>query len=152
MSSLNSCSFIGRVGKDVDSKTLDNGKVMASFSLAVSESYKDKSGEKVENTTWVNCVSFGKLAEIIDAYVQKGDLLYVCGKMSNRTYEKDGVTKYFTEIVLADMKMLGGNKKKSEDVQEEAPGPSQGKYYDPSPVVKSKKAPAKETDDNDLPF
>lgn len=110
MSSLNSCSFIGRVGKDVESKSLDSGKFVCNFTLAVSETYKDKSGEKKEDTQWINCVVFGKLAEIVDKYVKKGDLLYLNGRLVNRSYEKDGVKKYFTEVIINDMKMLGGKK------------------------------------------
>lgn len=143
MSSLNSCSFIGRVGKDVESKTLESGKLVVVFTVAVSDTYKDKNGDKKEDTTWINCVSFGKLAEIIEKYVKKGDLLYVNGKLSNKTYEKDGVTKYFTEIIVNDMKMLGGKKgssveESSSDVVSEAP---------------AKKSKAKTEDySNDLPF
>lgn len=142
MSSLNSCSFIGRVGKDVEGKELDGGKLVVNYTIAVSERYKDKNGDQKEDTTWVNCVSFGKLAEITQKYVNKGDLLYINGKMSNRQYEKDGVTKYFTEIIVNDMKMLGGNKKSGEAgeiVQESAP------------AKKASKAKVKE-EETDLPF
>lgn len=141
MSSLNSCSFIGRVGKDVESKSLDSGKVVSSFTLAVSEKYKDKNGENKEETTWVNCVAFGKLAEIIASYVKKGELLYVNGKMSNRQYEKDGVVKYFTEVVLNDMKML--QSKKADDSFDVASGPVS---------VKEHKKKTISQQENDLPF
>ncbi len=141
MSSLNSCSFIGRVGKDVEVKSLDGGRIVAVFTLAVSEVYKDKAGERKEDTTWINCVAFAKLAEIIEKYVKKGDLLYVNGRLSNKTYEKDGVTKYFTEVVLNDMKMLGG--KKAADAEE--PVAVKG-------IVEKKKATKAVEADNDLPF
>ena len=136
MGSLNSCSFIGNVGKDVESRSLDGGKMVVSFTLAVSEKYKDN-----ENTTWINCVAFGKLAEIINKYVNKGDQLYVNGRLNNRQYEKDGVTKYFTEVVLNDMVMLGSKKKSDE-----------GQEFVVSGVVEKKKAVKKEEPDNDLPF
>jgi single-strand DNA-binding protein len=139
MSSLNSCSFIGRVGKDVEAKSLESGKPMCVFTLAVSEKYKDKDGESKEETTWVNCVAFSKLSEIIVKYVKKGDLLYINGKLSNRKYEKDGVTKYFTEVVLSDMKMLGtkGHSDESVFTDVEKSKPSKAKVQEP---------------DNDLPF
>lgn len=137
MSSLNSCSFIGRVGKSVETKTLDNNNEVANFSLAISEKYK--SGE---STTWISCVAFGKLAEIIGKYVGKGDLLYVNGRLNNRQYEKDGVTKHYTEIVLQEMKMLGG-KKDSSDVSSEVIEVSE-------PVKKGKKEDKDYS--NDLPF
>lgn len=136
MGSLNSCSFIGNVGKDVESRSLDGGKMVVSFTLAVTEKYKEN-----ENTTWINCVAFGKLAEIINKYVNKGDQLYVNGRLNNRQYEKDGVTKYFTEVVLNDMVMLGSKKKSDE-----------GQEFVVSGVVEKKKAVKKEEPDNDLPF
>lgn len=136
MGSLNSCSFIGNVGKDVESRSLDGGKMVVNFTLAVTEKYKEN-----ENTTWINCVAFGKLAEIIEKYVNKGDQLYVNGRLNNRQYEKDGVTKYFTEIVLSDMVMLGSKKRDSDTV-----------VVTEDSLKKTTKASKKQEYDNDLPF
>ena len=106
---VNRCIFIGRVGRDPESRVTADGTAVVSFSLAVSESWKGKDGNKQERTEWVNCTAWRKLAEIIGQYVHKGSLIYVEGKMQSREYDgKDGTTKKVTEIVLNDMKMLGG--------------------------------------------
>ena len=106
---VNKCIFIGRVGRDPESRVTADGTAVVSFSLAVSESWKGKDGNKQERTEWVNCTAWRKLAEIIGQYVHKGSLIYVEGKMQSREYDgKDGTTKKVTEIVLNDMKMLGG--------------------------------------------
>ena len=106
---LNKVTLIGRVGKDPEIKYLSSGKAVANFSIATSESYKDKqTGEKVEKTEWHNISAFDRLAEIIGEYVKKGALLYVEGKIQTRKYEKDGVERYATSILINEMKMLGG--------------------------------------------
>ena len=99
--SVNRAIILGNVGKDPDIRKSQDGKQIASFSLATSESWKDKSGEKKENTTWHNVVVFGGAAGFIADYVKKGSKLYVEGSINNRSYEKDGVTKYITEIVVS---------------------------------------------------
>ena len=106
---LNKVQLIGRVGKDPEIRYLTSGKAVANFSIATSESYKDKqTGEKVEKTEWHNISAFDRLAEIIGEYVKKGALLYVEGKIQTRKYEKDGVERYATGIQIHEMKMLGG--------------------------------------------
>lgn len=105
---LNQCQFIGRLGKDPEMRFMPSGGAVASFSIACSESWKDKtSGEKVERTEWVNVSAFGKLAEIIEQYLKKGNQVYISGKMKTDKYEKDGVTKYSTKIIANNMQMLG---------------------------------------------
>lgn len=108
---LNNCQFIGRTGKDVELRYTPSGEAVATVSLACSESWKGKDGQKQENTTWVNLVIWKKLAEIMSQYVKKGDLIYVSGKMQTRKWQnKDRVDQYTTEIIVNDMKMLGGKK------------------------------------------
>jgi single-strand DNA-binding protein len=108
MSSVNKVILLGRVGKDPEVRALNNGNMVANFSLATSESYKDKTtGEKKETTEWSNLVLWGKTAEIAQKYVSKGDLIYVEGKLQTRSWEKDGVTRYTTEIVVNTLTMLG---------------------------------------------
>lgn len=109
MASLNQCSFIGRLGQDPEIRYTKDGKAVASFSIACSESWKDKqTGEKKESTEWVNISAFGKLAEIIEKYLNKGSQVYVSGKFKTDKYEKDGQTRYNTKIVAKDLVMLGG--------------------------------------------
>ena len=106
---LNKVTLIGRVGKDPEIKYTGAGKAIANFSIATSESYKDKqTNEKVEKTEWHNISAFDRLAEVIGEYVKKGALLYVEGKIQTRKYEKDGVERYATSILINEMKMLGG--------------------------------------------
>jgi single-strand DNA-binding protein len=112
---VNKVVLVGRVGKQPESQEA-NGKTVAKFSLATTESYKDKSGEKQETTTWHNIVVWGALADICVKYLQKGSLVYVEGKISNRSWDdKDGNKKYMTEIVCSEMKMLGGKNEQSEN-------------------------------------
>ena len=109
MSGVNRVILIGRCGKDPEVRALPSGMAVANFSLATSESRKDKeSGEKTEKTEWHRCAAFGKTAEIIREYVHKGSLLYVDDKLSTSQYEKDGQTHYATQVVVNTMQMLGG--------------------------------------------
>src|SRR3990167_7518838 len=109
MASLNRCEFIGHTGKDPETRYMPSGEAVANFSIACTESWKDKaSGEKKEATEWVNCVAFGKLAEIVQTYLKKGSQVYVSGSMKTRKWQnKDGQDRYTTEIKLDKMLMLG---------------------------------------------
>ena len=104
---VNKCIFIGRLGRDPETKYLPSGEPVCNFSIAIDESYKNKSGEKVQKTEWVNIVAFRKLAEICGNYLVKGKLVYIEGKIQTRSWEdKEGVKRSTTEIVANDMKML----------------------------------------------
>ncbi len=108
MSSLNKVTIIGRVGKDPEIRYTPTGDAIASFSIATSEKWKDKTtGEVKESTEWHNITAFRKLAEIIGKYVKKGSLLYIEGKLKTDKVSKDGVDRYFTKIIADEMKMLG---------------------------------------------
>ena len=104
---VNKVILVGNVGKDPEVKYLENGTPFARFTLATNETYKDKSGNKTTKTEWHNIVLWRGLAEVAEKYVKKGNPLYIEGKITNRSYEQDGATKYFTEIVGNEMKMLG---------------------------------------------
>jgi single-strand DNA-binding protein len=107
MSGVNKVILVGRLGKDPEVRNLDNGAVVANFTMATSESYKDKTtGEKKEITEWHNIVLWRGLAEISQRYLHKGDMVYVEGKLRTRSWEKDGVTRYTTEIIADNMTML----------------------------------------------
>ena len=118
MASLNKVQIIGNLGRDPEIKTIPSGQKVASFSLACSEKYTDKQGQKQEKTEWINCKAWGKLAEIIEKYVKKGSQIYVEGKIETQSFEKDGVKKYKTEIIVNQMLMLGG---KGESAPNEQP-------------------------------
>lgn len=110
--SVNKVILVGNIGKDPEIRTAGEIKV-ANVSLATTEKYKDKKGETVNKTEWHNLVFFGKLAEIVEKWVKKGSMIYVCGKLEHNSYEKDGVKKYFTQVNCNEMKMLGGKQDSS---------------------------------------
>ena len=109
MAGVNKVILLGNLGRDPEVRHLDNGRAVANFSIATSETYKNKQGEKVTNTEWHNLVLWTPLAEIAEKYLKKGNQVYIEGKLTSRSYEdKDGVTKYITEVVGRDMTLLGG--------------------------------------------
>lgn len=102
----NSVQLIGRLGNEPQVKTFDSGKKMASFSLATNEVYYNNKGEKVEDTQWHNIVVWGKKVDVVENYLKKGSEIALEGKLINRSYEKDGEKKYFTEISVNELLML----------------------------------------------
>lgn len=106
--SVNKVTLIGTLGRDPEVRFLPNGNPVANISLATDESYKDKAtGQKVEQTEWHRLTVYGKLAEICQTYLTKGSKAYFEGKLRTREWEKDGVKRYSTEIVVSDMTMCG---------------------------------------------
>lgn len=104
----NKVQLIGNLGNAPEIKTLDGGKKMAKFSIATNESYRNAKGEKVTETQWHNLVAWGKVAEIVEKYLTKGSEVAVEGKLTNRTYnDKEGNKKYFTEVQVNELLMLG---------------------------------------------
>lgn len=122
MATLNNCRFIGRIGQKPEIKTMDNGKKVANFSLAVDESYKNKNKEKVQQTEWVKIVVFNEhLVSIIENYADKGSLVYLEGKIKTRKYtDKEGIEKFLTEIVLQGfdgvLQLLGSKDKPEQEI------------------------------------
>ena len=115
MSDLNLCQFIGRLGGGPEIRYTPSGVAVANFTIAVSEKYKSKSGEQVENTEWIRCTAWRRLAEIIGEYLSKGKQVYVSGKWKTRKWDdKDGNTRYTTELQVDQMQMLGGHKDQNE--------------------------------------
>ena len=107
----NKVQLIGHLGMNPEIKNLDSGKKLAKFSIATNESYKNAKGEKVEDTQWHNLVAWGKTAEIIEKFLQKGNEVAIEGKIINRNYDdKDGNKRYVTEILVNELLMLGSKK------------------------------------------
>jgi single-strand DNA-binding protein len=105
---INKVILIGRVGKDPEIRHLENNTSVARFSLATSETYKNKNNEKITNTEWHNIVVWRGLSEIAERYVKKGMMLYVEGKLRNRSWDdKDGNKRYSIEIEAENFQMLG---------------------------------------------
>ena len=147
--SVNKVILIGNLGKDPEVRHLESGAVVANFSLATSESYKDKnSGELITNTDWHNIVVWRGLAEVAEKYAKKGDKIYIEGKLKSRSYQdQDGVTKYITEILADNLVLLGRQEGGSN------PAPAQGN----TPNAGASKPSTNEftgesQDDDDLPF
>lgn len=108
MSLRNKVTLIGRTGKDVETVNFENG-MLAKVSLATSDHYTNAKGEKVEDTQWHNLVAYGKTAEIMQNFVEKGKEIAVEGKITYRNYEdKDGQKRYITEIRVEEMLFIGG--------------------------------------------
>jgi single-strand DNA-binding protein len=104
----NKVQLIGNLGMNPEIKNLDSGKKLAKFSIATNESYKNAKGDKVEETQWHNLIAWGKTADIIEKYLQKGNEVAIEGKLTNRSYDdKDGNKRYITEIVVNEILMLG---------------------------------------------
>ena len=109
MSSLNKAMIIGRLGRDPEVRYTQSNTAVATLSIATSERYKDKQGELQENTEWHRVVAWDRLAEICQQYLSKGDQVYIEGPIQTRQWEdKDGQTRYTTEIKAREMTMLGG--------------------------------------------
>ena len=119
---VNKVQLLGNIGKDPEVRETKAGNV-ANMVMATSERYTDKSGQKQEKTEWHNLVVFGKLADVVAKYVKKGDKLYVEGSITTRKWEdKEGNTRYNTEIKVRDLTMLGGTEKRSTQPEAVAAG------------------------------
>ena len=126
---VNSCNFIGRLGRDPEIRYTQSGKAGASFSLACSEK---RGGE--ESTEWVNVVAWEKLAEIAGQYLTKGSLVFISGRMQTRKWQdKEGGTRYTTEIVAREMKMLDGKEDGQQQNQQWQPQPQRMVPEEPVP-------------------
>jgi single-strand DNA-binding protein len=108
--SVNKVILLGNVGKEPEFKMLPSGQGVANFSIATTENYKDKSGERQEKTEWHNLVAYARLAEIVRDYVKKGTKLYVEGRITTRSWDdkESGKKVYRTEIVIGDLSLLSG--------------------------------------------
>lgn len=114
MAGVNKVILVGNLGKDPEIRHLDNGVAVANFSLATTESYTNKQGERVNQTEWHNIVLWRGLADIAEKYLKKGNSVYIEGKIITRKWEdKDGNTRYSTDIVADKMTMLGSKQESS---------------------------------------
>lgn len=147
MSGVNKAIIVGRLGKDPESKTFQDGTMVCNFSVATSEEWKDKNtGEKKQRTEWHRVTVYRKLAEICAQYLEKGKLVYIEGKLQTREYEKDGQKHYVTEIIAENMQMLGSKGDGAGSGSGAAGAPQSGStggggQYNPGPPM-----------EDDLPF
>lgn len=109
MASVNKVILVGNLGRDPEVRYMPNGEAVCNFSIATTDSWKDKSGAKQERTEWHNIVMYRKLAEIAGEYLKKGRPVYVEGRLQTRKWQtKEGQDRYTTEIIADQMQMLGG--------------------------------------------
>ncbi len=110
MASVNKAILIGNLGKDPEFKYTPGGQPVATFSLATTERFADKNGQKQERTEWHNIVAWGKLAELCNQYLKKGRSVYIEGRITTRSWDdKDNVKRYKTEIVANTLQFIGAN-------------------------------------------
>ena len=149
MAGVNKVILVGNLGKDPEVRHLDNGRAVANFSIATSETYKNKQGERVTNTEWHNVVLWTPLAEIAERFLKKGNQVYIEGKLTTRSWDdQDGNKRYTTEVVGREMTLLGspqgngGGNMGGENTSQSTAGASMD-----SPV-----STIPEDDSDDLPF
>ena len=141
MASVNKVILVGNLGRDPESRFLASGEAVCNFSIATSEQWKNKNGEKQEATEWHRISFFGKVAEVCAKYLTKGSTVYIEGSIRTRKWtDKDGTEKYSTEIKGERMQMLGGRVAQSDAEETPAPAPE-------------KKAPSKfDSLEDQIPF
>ncbi|MEQ1532507.1 MAG: single-stranded DNA-binding protein [Sideroxydans sp.] len=154
--SVNKAILVGRLGKDPETRFMTNGEAVTNVSIATSENYKDKNGEKQEKTEWHNLVFYRRLAEVAGEYLKKGSQVYVEGRIQSRKYtDKAGAEKYITEIIVNEMQMLGGKSSGGsfEVVENQASSPAPARS---APAARPAAAPAAKGNfdnfDDDIPF
>jgi single-strand DNA-binding protein len=148
---LNRCEFIGRLGKDPDTRVTGDGIVITRFSLAVNRKWRDRdSGEQRKDTQWINIVAFRRLAEIASEFLHKGSRVFVAGEFRSSRWEQDGKERSSTEVVIRELVMLDSNPAKHA-------GPREPVVAGPTPSAPYRSwgqtHPAyKKTGDDDIPF
>ena len=142
MAGINKVILIGRLGSDPEVRYTPDGTAVANFSIATSEEWTDKAtNEKRERTEWHRIVAWRRLGEICGEYLSKGRQIYVEGKLQTRSWEKDGITRYTTEIVASDVQFLGSRDSADTYIP---PGPAE--------TPESSKPSLPDKQDDDIPF
>ena len=166
---VNKVILVGTCGQDPETRYMPNGNAVTSLSLATSEQWTDKqTGQKVEKTEWHRVSMFGKVAEIAGEYLRKGSQVYIEGKLQTREWEKDGIKRYTTEIVVdmqGTMQLLGGRPQGDQQgggmsnsaprPQQSRPQPSQQPQRESRPAPQQaapQPAPDFDSFDDDIPF
>ena len=158
---VNRVTLIGTCGQDPECRFLPNGNAVTNLSLATSEQWTDKqTGQKVEKTEWHRVSMFGKVAEIAGEYLRKGSQVYIEGKLQTREWEKDGIKRYTTEIVVdmqGTMQLLGGRRdgdqqQDGSQPQAQQARPQQAQRPQQSAPQQSQQAAPPDSFDDDIPF
>lgn len=168
MAGLNKVEIIGTLGQDPEVRYLPNGNAVTNLSMATSEKWKDAQGNAQERTEWHRVSLFGKVAEIAGEYLRKGSECYVCGKLQTREWEKDGVKRYTTEIIVDGfdgrrlLLLRGGGQRPQNDnaqqggqqqrPQQSAPRTQQAPRNHSTPPQGAGQQPDFDSFDDDIPF
>jgi len=153
MPSVNKVILLGNLGRDPELRFLPNGDAVCNFSIATTDSWKDKAGEKQEKTEWHNIVMYRKLAEIAGEYLNKGRPVYLEGRLQTRKWQtKDGQDRYTTEIVADNMQMLGGRDAGTQSVAKNEFNQEPKKNDSPSKADDSSTASSFDEFEDDIPF
>ena len=150
MASVNKVVLLGRLGRDPETRyASDGGTPICHLAVATSRRYKDRDGNRGEETEWQNVVLFGKTAEIAQQYLQKGSEVYIEGRLRTRSYEKDGVKRYSTEIIGESMQ-LGARPTdvSAKPAQKPEPTSTASQYA----AASGRAAPASQVPDEEVPF
>ena len=161
--SVNKAILIGKLGKDPEINYTANGTAVCKFSLATDENYKDRDGNRQSKTEWHNIVVWGKLAEVCERWLSKGKQVYIEGKITtNKWQDRDGNTRYTTEIVANNMTMLGsksdvgssggGQQYQPQQPTQPAAQPAQHQYQPTAPPAQQQTQPPPLNPDDDIPF
>ncbi len=119
MKGLNKVQLIGNLGKDPEIRYTPEGKQVAKFSMAANRTFKNKEGKTIDDTQWFNIEAWMGLAKVVEEYLKTGDRIYIEGRLTTESYEKDGETKYFTKVVVQEMIMLGSSRNGGADEEED---------------------------------
>ena len=158
---VNKVILVGRLGRDPETRYTSSGQAVCNFSMATDENFKSRSGERQTRTEWHRIVMWGKLAEIAQQYLKKGQLVYIEGRLQTRQWDdkRDGSKKQSTEVVANAMKMLGGGRGEgaaagaAAGMSGGAPsGPGRHDEFEPGPAPEEPQGPGPEISDEDIPF
>ncbi|MVW76979.1 single-stranded DNA-binding protein [Pseudomonas xionganensis] len=156
---VNKVILVGTCGQDPEVRYLPSGNAVTNLSLATSEQWTDKqTGQKVEKTEWHRVALFGKVAEIAGEYLRKGSQVYIEGKLQTREWEKDGIKRYTTEIIVdmqGTMQLLGGRPSGDDSAPRQSrPAPQREPQQQarPAPQPAAQPAPDYDSFDDDIPF
>jgi single-strand DNA-binding protein len=159
MAGVNKVILVGNLGKDPEVRAMESGRKVANFPLATTETYKDRDGNRQEQTEWHNVVFWGPIVDTIERYLKKGSSIYVEGRIRTRSYQdKDNQTRYITEIMGQQMNMLGGGGGRSEGYGSAEGGQASGEQRSSSGGQSQQSAPQPTSfnssggDEDDLPF
>jgi single-strand DNA-binding protein len=154
MASINRVILVGNLGKDPEIRHIEGGVTVARFPIATSETYKDKTGNKVERTEWHNIVAWRGLAEVAEKYLKKGQSVYIEGRIRSNNYQdKEGVQRYSIEIVADNMTMLGGGRGEGNGHGAQTSSESGASYGSSSGnTSKAEMSATYDSEPDDLPF